>query len=92
MIAKPDSMNMAPPPTGSASVSFSNCRAVPEVDTRLCQPEMAPQAMVTMSIGHSGPEAVVNCVKAGKSPMPGCQITSPITPPIMPRVTIQKET
>ena len=32
-------------------------RAVPEEDTRLCQPETAPQAMVTNRIGHSGPNA-----------------------------------
>ena len=49
------SRNITPAPTGRASSSFSNCLAVPELDTMLCQPEMAPQAMVTNIIGHSGP-------------------------------------
>ena len=57
-MAKKISRNMAPPPTGSAWVSFSSWRAVPEVETRLCHPEIAPQAMVTKSIGHKGPLAV----------------------------------
>ena len=49
------STNITPAPTGRASISFSSCRAVPELDTMLCQPEMAPQAMVTNMMGHSGP-------------------------------------
>src|SRR3989304_1808944 len=51
------SENIAPPPTGSASVSYSNCRAVPTDPNSACQPEIAPQAMVTNSIGHSGCQA-----------------------------------
>ena len=49
------STNITPPPTGRASSSFSNCRAVPELETMLCQPEIDPQAMVTNRIGQSGP-------------------------------------
>jgi len=43
------------------SVSFSIWRAVPTEPISACQPEIAPQAMVTNSIGHSGcnaPEAI----------------------------------
>ena len=54
-MAKNISRNMEPPPTYRASVSFSSWRAVPDEETRLCQPEMAPQAMVTNRIGHNGP-------------------------------------
>ncbi|MCX8110107.1 MAG: hypothetical protein N3D15_02525, partial [Syntrophorhabdaceae bacterium] len=36
------STNITPPPTGLASSSFSSCLAVPEEDTRLCHPDMAP--------------------------------------------------
>ena len=50
--ARAFSENMAPPPTGSASVSYSNWRAVPMEPTSACHPEMAPQAMVTNSIGQ----------------------------------------
>ncbi len=48
------SLNIAPPPTGSASVSYSSCRAVPIEPNKACQPEIAPQAMVTNSIGQIG--------------------------------------
>src|SRR6266540_2955850 len=48
------SENIPPPPTGSASVSYSSWRAVPTEPNRACQPEIAPQAIVTNSIGHSG--------------------------------------
>src|SRR5439155_24993255 len=48
------SENIAPPPTGRASVSYSSWRAVPTEPKRACQPEIAPQAIVTKSIGQSG--------------------------------------
>ena len=48
------SVNIEPPPTGSTSVSFSIWRDVPTEPIRACQPEIAPQAMVTNSIGQSG--------------------------------------
>src|SRR6266511_492671 len=48
------SENIPPPPTGRASVSYSSCRAVPTEPMRECHPEIAPQAIVTNSIGHSG--------------------------------------
>jgi hypothetical protein len=48
------SENMPPPPTGSASVSYSSWRAVPTEPKRACQPEIAPQAIVTNNMGHSG--------------------------------------
>src|SRR6266540_3760563 len=48
------SENIPPPPTGSASVSYSSCRAVPTEPNRACHPEMAPHAMVTNSMGHKG--------------------------------------
>ena len=48
------SPNIPPAPTGRPSVSYSSCRAVPTEPTSACQPEMAPHAMVTKSIGHSG--------------------------------------
>src|ERR671919_3140885 len=48
------SLNIPPPPTGSASVSYSSCRAVPTDPNSACHPEIAPHAIVTNSIGHSG--------------------------------------
>ena len=47
--------SMAPPPTGSASVSMSSCFDDDELLTRLCQPEIAPQAIATKRMGQSGP-------------------------------------
>ena len=38
-------------------MSYSSCRAVPIDPTRACQPEIAPQAIVTKSIGQSGCQA-----------------------------------
>lgn|GEM_PF-2410667 len=49
------SVIIAPPPTGLASVSDSSCFDVSPLDTRLCHPDIAPQAIVTNSIGHKGP-------------------------------------
>ena len=49
-----NSLNIAPPPTGSMSSSLSICRAVLTEPISACQPEIAPQAMVTKSIGHRG--------------------------------------
>src|SRR5574341_966978 len=92
------SVYMAPAPTGRASVSFSNWRAVPEVETRLCHPEQAPQAMVTKRIGHRGvsnPGAMIplamNPVKAGKSPKPGIRMKIPMMDPTIPIRTSQNE-
>src|SRR5574341_1935444 len=56
------SVYIAPPPTGRTSVSFSSWRAVPEVLTRLGQPETAPQAIVTNRIGQIGPRCGWNAV------------------------------
>src|SRR5574337_257721 len=61
------SLNMAPPPTGRPSVSYSNWRAVPTEPNRACHPEIAPQAMVTNNIGHSGWKAPVGC--GGRNPL-----------------------
>src|SRR5947209_6607902 len=61
------SLNIPPPPTGSASVSYSSWRAVPTEPKSACQPEMAPQAIVTNSIGHSGCNAPV--AWAGAKPL-----------------------
>src|SRR5213594_2996704 len=49
------SESIAPPPTGRASVSMSSCFADDELLTRLCQPEIAPQAIATNRIGQIGP-------------------------------------
>ena len=40
-----DSRNMEPMPITSTSVSKSTCRAVTELPTRPCQPEMMPHAL-----------------------------------------------
>ncbi len=72
---------------------------MPEVETRLCQPEHAPQAMVTKRIGQSGvstPGAMIPLamkpVKAGKSPKPGIRKKIPTIEPTIPIRTSQKET
>ena len=57
---------MTPPQTGRASTSFSNWRAVPELDTMLCHPDIAPQAMVTNMMGHSGPIGMEKISKGWK--------------------------
>ena len=49
-----NSASIEPPPIGSMSASFSIWRAVPTAPKRACQPEIAPHAIVTKSIGHSG--------------------------------------
>ena len=49
-----NSANIEPAPTGSISASFSICRAVPTEPNSACHPEIAPQAIVTKSIGQSG--------------------------------------
>src|SRR2546426_7237393 len=49
------SESIAPPPTGSASVSTSRCFEDDELLTRLCHPEIAPQAIATKRIGQIGP-------------------------------------
>src|SRR5574341_1458457 len=48
------SLNIPPPPTGNASVSYSNWREVPTEPMSECQPEIAPHAIVTKSMGQSG--------------------------------------
>src|SRR6266581_4638892 len=53
--AKRPSESIAPPPTGSASVSMSSCFDDDELLTRLCQPEIAPHAIATNRIGQIGP-------------------------------------
>src|SRR5206468_8097493 len=53
--ARRPSESIAPPPTGRASVSMSSCFADDELLTRLCQPEIAPQAIATNRIGQIGP-------------------------------------
>ena len=49
-----NSQSIAPPPTGSMSASVSIWRAVPTDPKSACQPEIAPHAIVTKSIGQSG--------------------------------------
>src|SRR5437667_3779786 len=53
--ANKPSESIAPPPTGRASVSMSNCFEDDELLTRLCQPETAPHAMATNRMGQIGP-------------------------------------
>src|SRR6266571_503537 len=53
--ARSPSESIAPPPTGRASVSMSSCFDDDELLTRLCQPEIAPQAIATNRIGQIGP-------------------------------------
>src|SRR6266704_6085496 len=53
--ARRPSDSIAPPPTGSASVSMSSCFEEDELLTRLCHPETAPHAMATNRIGQIGP-------------------------------------
>src|SRR3989442_13617320 len=47
--------SVAPPPAGSASVSTSSCFEDDELLTRLCHPEIAPQAIATKRMGQIGP-------------------------------------
>src|SRR2546427_8668233 len=58
--ARRPSDSIAPPPTGSASVSMSSCFAEEELLTRLCQPEIAPHAIATNRIGQRGPRSELN--------------------------------
>src|SRR2546426_10404474 len=58
--ARSPSDSIAPPPTGSASVSISSCFADEELLTRLCQPEIAPHAIATNRIGQRGPRSELN--------------------------------
>src|SRR6266508_748740 len=58
--AKSPSESIAPPPTGNASVSMSSCFDEEELLTRLCQPEIAPHAIATKRMGHSGPVSAWN--------------------------------
>src|SRR6266516_3378551 len=53
--ARRPSVSIAPPPTGSASVSMSSCFEDDELLTRLCHPEIAPHAMATNRMGQIGP-------------------------------------
>src|SRR5207247_9972268 len=53
--ARSPSENIAPPPTGSASVSMSSCFDDDELLTRLCHPEVAPHAMATNRMAQIGP-------------------------------------
>src|SRR6266581_8954024 len=53
--ARRPSESIAPPPTGSASVSMSSCFEDDELLTRLCHPEIAPHAIATNRIGQIGP-------------------------------------
>src|SRR2546425_13258810 len=53
--ARRPSESIAPPPTGSASVSMSSCLEDEELLTRLCHPEIAPQAIATNRMGQIGP-------------------------------------
>ena len=78
---------MTPPQTGRASTSLSNWRAVPELETMLCHPDIAPQAMVTNMMGHSGPIGMEKSVKAGRVKS-GRSTNIPIIPKNSPRKTI----
>src|SRR5919108_6454651 len=75
------SENMPPPPTGSASVSYSNWRAVPTEPNSACQPEIAPQAMVTNNTGHSGSQ-ILPASKPNPRVLTGCNANSPILAPV----------
>src|SRR2546426_8117087 len=57
--------SMAPPPTGSASVSMSSCFEDDELLTRLCHPEIAPHAIATKRIGQIGPRIPYGSNKNG---------------------------
>ena len=97
-----NSVNMEPPPTGSMSASFSICRAVPTAPNRACQPEIAPQAMVTKSMGQSGmipagPSWGLKPLKAGiwnwaTSGLTKVATAAPPRPSTMDRAVIQKPT
>src|SRR5574341_448782 len=67
-----NSANIEPPPTGSMSASLSTWRAVPTAPNSACQPEIAPHAIVTKSIGQSGitpagPSCGLKPLKAGST-------------------------
>ncbi|OPY04666.1 MAG: hypothetical protein A4E61_00624 [Syntrophorhabdus sp. PtaB.Bin184] len=81
------STNMTPAPTGRASSSFSSCRAVPELDTMLCQPEIAPQAIVTNMMGQTGPMGIEKLVTAGRVKS-GCRTKIPMIPTKRPMKTM----
>ena len=85
------STNMTPAPTGRASSSFSSWRAVPELLTMLCQPEIAPHAIVTNIIGQMGPIAIEKVVTAGSVKL-GWSTKTPIIPKKSPRNTIYDAT
>src|SRR5213594_1771998 len=53
------SSNIPPPPTKCASASLSNCLEESDDPIRPCQPEHAPQAIVTKRRGHNGNEMVL---------------------------------
>src|SRR5438876_264328 len=53
--ARSPSVSIAPAPTECASISTSSCFDVVDELTRLCQPEIAPQAIATNRIGQIGP-------------------------------------
>ena len=53
------SSSIPPPPTKWASASLSNCLEERDEPIRPCQPEQAPQAIVTKRRGHKGNEMVL---------------------------------
>src|SRR6266540_3032646 len=72
--ASSPSESIAPPPTGSASVSMSSCFEDDELLTRLCHPEIAPHAMATNRMGQIGPIVLfhtqLNAGSANGTPLP----------------------
>ena len=56
------STNITPPPDRSGIQFAFELPGGSELDTMLCHPEMAPQAMVTNMIGQSGPILMENPV------------------------------
>src|SRR6266571_6795330 len=72
--ARRPSESIAPPPTGSASVSMSSCFEDDELLTRLCHPEIAPHAMATNRMGQIGPivlfQTPTNAGSANGTPAP----------------------
>src|SRR5207237_10548131 len=57
--------SIAPPPTGSASVSISSCFDDEELLTRLCHPEIAPHAIATNKMGQMGPRIPCGSLRNG---------------------------
>ena len=57
----------------------------------LCQPEIAPHAMVTNMMGQTGPILIEKEVVAG-SVNEGCRMKMPIIPKKSPRKTIYEAT